>query len=236
MLQQTQKRKDDERKKKLIIAGLIGLLPFLYFAIIGFYDWTNVTTQDYELGAFFYHLRTPMRTTIATAITRMADREAQTIVTVVMVLLLFIFKKWRTGLWYGLTVLLGAYFLNGWVKDIYRRVRPEEIEHLIEQGGWAFPSGHAMGGMIVYGGLLFLALRYFKGPALRWTLTIFLGILILLIGLSRVYLGVHYLSDVIGGFSLGFTWLTLSIAFLGLRFTRMEFQPKRHYSFKDYSR
>ena len=63
-----------------------------------------------------------------------------------------------------------------------------------------------------------------------------LGILILLIGLSRIYLGVHYPSDVIAGFSLGFMWLTLSIAFLGLRFTREEFQSKKHYSFKDFSR
>lgn len=236
MYQYSKRQLDNQTSKKFIIAGLIGLLPFLYFAIIGFSDWTNVTAQDYEIGGFFYNLRMPMRTTIATAITRLADRGGQTIITVATVLVLFLSKKWRTGLWYGLTVLIGADLLNGFVKNIYQRIRPDQIEHLVDQGGYSFPSGHAMGSMIICGGLIFLIFRYFKSNWVKWSIGVFLGILILLIGLSRIYLGVHYPSDVIAGFSLGFMWLTLSIAFLGLRFTREEFQSKKRYSFKDFSR
>ncbi len=233
----SRKREDEGLRRIFLYIALFAVLPFLYFAIIGYSDWTNVTIQDYEIGSFFYALRTPIRTTVATGITRLADRETQVILTLIIAAILFAFKKWRTGLWYGLSVLIGAGLLNGGVKELYGRVRPEEIEHLVLQGGYTFPSGHAMGSMIVYGGLLFLIARafYFSRRNLRgltWLLGLFIGLLILVIGLSRIYLGVHYPSDVIGGFSLGFAWLSLSIALLGLKFTREEFQSQRKYSFR----
>lgn len=228
--------KDQSYRKRLIYIGLIALLPFLYFAVIGYFDWTNVTEQDYEIGAIFYRMHTPMRNTIATMITRLADFLTQVGVTVIITAFLMLVKKWRTGLWYGLTVLLGSGVLNGGIKELYRRVRPDQIEHLIEQGGYSFPSGHAMGSMIVYGGLLFLIIRYLHAQRLqlawlKWLLAIIFGVMILFIGLSRIYLGVHYPSDVIGGFSLGFTWLILSIAFFGLNITKKDFQPKNKYRF-----
>src|SRR5699024_1480614 len=137
--------------------------------------------------------------------------------------------------WIGVTVLIGADLLNAFIKNIYQRVRPEEINHLIEQSGYSFPSGHSMGSIIVFGSFIFLAFRYFKSKTIKRGLSIFFSLLILLIGLSRIYLGVHYLSDVIAGFSLVFAWLALSIAFFELKFTNEEFQPKKHYSFKDFS-
>ena len=236
MYQYSKRKTDIELKKKLLIAAGIAVIPFLYFAIVGYSDWTNIMAQDYKVGAFFYDLRTPMRTTIATGITRMADEEAQTLVAVVTTLFLVGFKKWRTGLWYGLTVLIGALGINGAVKHLYQRVRPEDIEHLIEQGGYAFPSGHAMGSVIVYGGIIFLAIRLLKSTSVKWAIGIVLGILILFIGLSRIYLGVHYPSDVIGGFSLGFAWLALSISVFGLKFTTEEFRQRNRYSYRHYSR
>lgn len=230
------RNKDYNYRKRLIYIGMFGLLPFLYFAALGYFDWTNVTQQDYEIGGFFYSMRTPMRNAIAIMITRLADFLTQVGVTVFIVAFLLLLKKWRTGLWYGFTVLIGSYFLNGGIKELYKRVRPDQIDHLIEQGGYAFPSGHAMGSMIVYGGLLFLIIRYLhvqRKPLawLQWLLVFFFGIMILFIGLSRIYLGVHYPSDVIGGFSLGFAWLSFSIAFLGLKFTKSEFQPRNKYRF-----
>ena len=236
MYQYSKRKTDIELKKKLLIAAGIAVIPFLYFAIIGYSDWVNITAQDYKVGAFFYDLRTPMRTMIATGITRIADEEGQALITVAVTLLLTAFKKWRTGLWYGLTVLFGALGLNGAVKNLYHRVRPLDIEHLIEQDGYAFPSGHAMGSMIVFGGIIFLAIRLLKSTVAKWAIGIVLGILILFIGLSRIYLGVHYPSDVIGGFSLGFTWLALSIALLGLRFTSEDFGRQSRYSYRYYNR
>lgn len=223
-------------QKKIFIAALIGLLPFLYFAIIGYFDGTNITAQDYEIGAVFYNFRLASRTPVVIGITRLADFETQVLITVVVTVFLLFLKKWRTALWYGLMVLFGAGFLNSGVKDFYARVRPDQIDHLIEQGGYAFPSGHSMGSMIVYGGILFVILRYLKAENGRlgwekWALSVLVGLLILSIGLSRIYLGVHYPSDVIGGFSLGFSWLLFSIGLLGLRLTREDFRPRNKYRF-----
>jgi len=236
MYQYPQQNKEKNRRKKLVIASLIGILPFILIAGIGLFDWTRITVQDYRIGALFYNLRSPVLTTIATFVTRIGDVESQVVITAVMVLALFIAKKWRTGFWFGLTVLIGAALINSGIKNFYQRVRPEEIEHLIEQGGYSFPSGHSMGSIIVFGGFIFLAFRFFKSEAIKWSLGILFGILILAIGLSRIYLGVHYPSDVIAGFSFGFSWLMLSIAFWGLEITHKEFQAKKRYSFKDYSR
>lgn len=232
MYEEGKRRRDKKLQQYFLIAALVGLLPFLYFAIVGYAGWTNVTVQDYKISAFFYNLHNPVRNFIATWVTHLADRIAQTAVTVLVVVVLFIFRKWRTALWYGLTVLLGADYLNSFVKDIYQRVRPDQIEPLVEIDGYAFPSGHSMGAMIVYGGLLFLTLRLLKRKSARWLLGVLTGVLILVIGLSRIYLAVHYPSDVIGGFSLGFSWLCLSIALFGLKFTRQEFRPRNRYSLR----
>lgn len=236
MYQYSKKKNDKDLRNKLLIAAAIAVLPFLYFAIMGVIDGETITVQDYRLGAFFYDLRQPMRTEIARAITRIGNEGGQALIAVAVTLILVVLKKWRTGLWYGLTVLFGALVLNQAVKYIYKRVRPEDIEHLIEQGGYAFPSGHAMGSMILFGGILFLSIRLLKSTALKWAIGIISGILILFIGLSRIYLGVHYPSDVIGGFSLGFTWLALSIALFGLKITSEEFGRKSRYSYRHYNR
>ena len=227
---------EKDLQKKIFIAALIGVLPFLYYAIIGYFDGTNITAQDYDIGAVFYNFRNASRTPIIIGITRLADFETQVLVAVVVTLFLILLKKWRTGLWYGLMVLFGAGLLNGGVKSFYARIRPDQIDHLIEQGGYSFPSGHSMGSMIIYGGILFIILRYIKSKRRKlgfekWVLGLLFGLLILAIGLSRIYLGVHYPSDVIGGFSLGFSWLLFSIGLLGLRFTREEFRPRNKYRF-----
>ena len=237
MKQYSFQKTDKNVQKLFLLIGLFGVIPFLYFAIIGYSNWENITAQDYEFGAFFYNMRTPMRTAVASKITWLANIKTQTLVTVIVTLLFVFTKKWRTGLWYGLTVLIGSGFLNGLIKYLYQRVRPDQIEHLIEQEGYSFPSGHAMGSMIVYGGLLFLIIRYLATKRhslvwLKWTFLVFFGLLILSIGLSRIYLGVHYPSDVIAGFSLGLTWLSFSIAALGLRFTHEEFRQQNKYRFK----
>lgn len=223
---------DKKLQKYFIIAALIGIVPFLYFAVIGYFDWTDVTAQDYKISAFFYKLHNPLRNFVATWITHLADQLTQIGVALVVVVVLFLYRKWRTALWYGLTALFGAYLLNGFVKEFYQRLRPDQIEPLVEIGGFSFPSGHAMGSVIVYGGILFLVIRSVRSHGVKWFFGIFTGLLILVIGLSRIYLAVHFPSDVMGGFSLGFAWLCLSIAFFGLKFTRQEFRPKNPYSMR----
>lgn len=234
MYQYSEKQDDRKRRQHFLYIALISILPFLLFGFIGYQDWSSITAIDYGIGAFFYDLREPVRTTMVTGITRIADRSGQTLITIIAVILLMLFRKWWTGLWFGLTVLIGSDYLNDFVKNIFQRMRPDQIDHLVEQGEYAYPSGHAMGAMIIFGGLLFILIRYLRAKRqdtaiLTWVLAVFFSLLILAIGLSRIYLGVHYPSDVIGGFSLGLAWLSLSIAAFGYPLTKREFIRQNKY-------
>lgn len=95
------------------------------------------------------------------------------------------------------------------LKHIFYRARPL-VEALYLETGSSFPSGHTTAAMALYGFILYTVWKHEKHP-LSNPFIIFLSILIVLIGMSRLYLGVHYLSDVLAGYLLGLIWLSVSI-------------------------
>ena len=101
-----------------------------------------------------------------------------------------------------------ATFLNIFLKNIIQRPRPDDFR-LINETGYSFPSGHSMISMAYYGYLIYLIFKFVKNKKLKVFLITFLCILILTIGLSRIYLGVHYTSDVIAGFVLSVSYLII---------------------------
>lgn len=105
--------------------------------------------------------------------------------------------------------LSSAWVMMGFLKDLFARSRPMG-EALTMAGGYSFPSGHAMLSMACYGFLAGLLLSYSRSRA-AYRVVVSLYILVFLIGISRVYLNVHYLSDVLVGFILGFIIMTLSL-------------------------
>lgn len=128
-----------------------------------------------------------------------------------------VFALWKNKKYsfYGKMVavnLLVSSILNETFKIIFHRVRPDELR-LIEISGFSFPSGHSMVGISFYG---FIAYLFYRNMKSRWKYFIvtMLSVLILLIGLSRIYLGVHYASDVLAGFSAGLAWLAVFITLI----------------------
>ena len=101
--------------------------------------------------------------------------------------------------------------LNQLLKRILQRPRPTEFR-IVEETGYSFPSGHSMVSMAFYGYLIYLIYRYIKNKYVKWILITILSILICLIGISRIYLGVHYTSDVLGGFLLSISYLVVYIS------------------------
>lgn len=104
--------------------------------------------------------------------------------------------------------LVVAAVLNFLLKNILQRPRPTEFR-IIDENGYSFPSGHSMVSMAFYGFIIYLIYKYVKKDNIKWPLIIFLGALILFIGVSRIYLGVHYTSDVLGGFLISISYLII---------------------------
>ena len=103
-----------------------------------------------------------------------------------------------------------AIILNILLKNIVQRPRPIGFR-LIEETGYSFPSGHSMVSMAFYGYLIYLIYKNVKNKYWKWLGIIGLSILIIAIGVSRIYLGVHYTSDVIAGFLVSIAYLIVFI-------------------------
>jgi len=127
--------------------------------------------------------------------------------------LIIFFLFVRQHRWYSIKVpaiALSSLALMFLLKNLFGRPRPD-IPLLEEARGLSFPSGHALMSVTFYGLLIYIAWKLIRLKWLKWTLVIFLVFLIFVIGLSRIYLRVHYASDVLAGFAVGFLWLVFSI-------------------------
>ena len=101
--------------------------------------------------------------------------------------------------------------LNQLLKAILKRPRPTEYR-IVEETGYSFPSGHSMVSMAFYGYLIYLIYKYVKNKYIKWISIVLLSILVCSIGISRIYLGVHYTSDVLGGFLISMSYLVIYIS------------------------
>lgn len=203
--------------KIMVWVGLFLVIPFVLLAIASLYEWGLLGWIDDEIGMEIIENRHPFLNTVMTWITHIGGVPASiVIVTGIAGYLYFKLKEKALAIWYVLTVAIGAGALNQLFKYLFARERPSDIEQLIEQGGYSFPSGHSMGSMVLYGGLVFLFVQLGKGRTKKIAAAIVAAFIILLVGISRIYLGVHFPSDVIGGFSLGAAALAISIALYGL--------------------
>lgn len=125
------------------------------------------------------------------------------------IILFFVIKDKKIGI--SIITNLGIVtILNQIIKFIMQRPRPTEFR-IIEETGYSFPSGHSMVSLAFYGYLIYLIYKYINNKHLKRTLIIILSVLICIIGVSRIYLGVHYTSDVLGGFLISFSYLIIYI-------------------------
>ena len=129
---------------------------------------------------------------------------------ILTILLIVVLKNKKVGLSICINLVVVT-ILNQLLKRLLQRPRPTEFR-IIEETGYSFPSGHSMVSMAFYGYLIYLIYRFVKNKYLKWISIVLLSLLICLIGISRIYLGVHYTSDVLGGFLISISYLVIYIS------------------------
>lgn len=197
-----------KNNKRILIAGC----ALICFALIAYFvSKDSVIMFDTIIRQWFYDLRNPFLNGIMIFITYLGNWQS----VVLLCLVLLIIKKTRKSI--GLTVSVTAIIstvLYKIIKEIFKRARPDVAVRIIKQGGYSFPSGHSFNCIVIYGLLIYLIGRYCKNKKTANILTALISILIFLIGISRIYVGVHFPTDVLGGWSLGIAFLVLVINIL----------------------
>ena len=169
-------------------------------------------TIDSTVAKFLYNLRTDFMVRLFFVLTQFCNQYV-IVVGVVIMSVIFIRKK-KSYVILGLMVSVAGSALTVMLgKHIYKIGRPDEYSYY-HMSSYSFPSGHATASVAFYGIFFYLLIKNSKRIKSKFVLLACGFALILIIGFSRIYLCEHYLSDVMGGYLLGFLWLLLSISIL----------------------
>lgn len=158
-------------------------------------------------GFISAHIISDSLTPVIRVVTKAAS--AATLITIAAVMLVVTSLRHRPRV--GIAVALNLAFIAG-INEIFKMImqRPRpNVPRLAVENGYSFPSGHAMASTAFYGFLIYLTYRYVHNRAAKWVIIVLLVLLVPTIMFTRVYLGVHYVSDVLAGCLCSIAWLTL---------------------------
>ena len=192
--------------KKILVFGLEFVLAICFILILILVLNGNISWFDNKVYSIVSKFICNPITTIMKNITNFGN--GYTLITLTVLLILFCKNKPYFGI--NLVVI---FCLNIIIKKIIARPRP--IGHnLITEGGYSFPSGHSMISMAVYGFIIYYIYKNVSNKKIKWLLIISLSFLLIVIGFSRIYLGVHFASDVLAGYLLSLIWLITFITII----------------------
>lgn len=185
---------------------------FLYlFVFLFFVDFIMVITGfssnfDNAISLFFSVHNNVIFTNIFKAISFICSPKFMIVLNVLLFIFIIVKKKYK--LFIIVLSSISSVIINNLVKIIVRRERPDYLRMVMEKS-YSFPSGHAMISVLFFGSIIYLVNKY--NLKYKKLITFSLSTFVLLVGISRIYLGVHYLTDVVGGYLLGFIVLFLII-------------------------
>lgn len=189
------------QKKNILLICLIIFFIFITTLVI----FNKINFIDSSVYNFLISFKNDSLTNFFRFITKFSN--VAFLVIFVLIVLLILRNKDAVFVIFNLIFLR---LLNYVIKIIIKRDRPN-ILRLIKIGEYSFPSGHAMISMGVYGYLIYLIYKKVKNTYIKYLGIIILSLLIILIGISRIYLGVHYFSDVVAGYTLSLIYLIIFI-------------------------
>lgn len=175
---------------------------------------------DGAILSFFASLRTPRLTAIAVDITALGSTTVLTLVTIVFLAFMLMLKRKDLAV-HLIVASAGAGLISKGLKAFFARDRPTIVEKLVQAHGHSYPSGHSLASAAVYLTLALLSYQTLKKTAHKGVVFVLAAMLVGLIGLSRIYLGVHYPTDVAGGILVGTSW-ALALTFVHSEFIKSE--------------
>lgn len=187
-----------KRYKSVIISWLI-LFGYLWIFFQGYLE-----TWDQVIYQFLHSLTSTSVTGMMIAVTFIGS-----VIGVVIICLICLIADWRKGLFISMNVAFVT-LCNMIIKNIIQRPRPS-VTHLVIETGYSFPSAHSMVSFALFAMIAYFLWRKHKITA------ILIMCFPMMIGITRIYLGVHYASDVIGGFLFALAYLCLVISIFGKR-------------------
>lgn len=201
-------------KKIYYISGAITTLAFLILALFVKIDFTHGPFPfDRPIQTWAFHLQSSSGLTyFFSHMTNIFGDKGGIIVAVLLALVLYLlFKQKEATIWFAATVVLSL-ALNTVIKVIIGRERPDihRLAAFANEAGKSFPSGHSIFATIIFGSIFFICLGKIKNRSSKILLGILCIILIALVMFSRIFVGVHYPSDTIGGFLEGISILLLT--------------------------
>ena len=202
-------------KNSAKLAGLFGTIFTIWAVLVATHS-SIITSFD----TFFINLLTntnPANITFATNFTTLGNTKTLTFLTILVGVILLLLKKYGYAGWFVGTMAL-ANLTNTIIKNIVQRPRPN-VKHLVYAGGYSFPSGHSIGSMTFFLLLVILVALFVKNKTAKLGLTFVLIAEPLLVGYTRIFVHVHYPSDVFGGFLLAWTFICLSL-FVGQKLAK----------------
>ena len=189
------------KKKTLLITNLL-IIIIIIFLELKFNN--KLTSYDLVVSNIIWGIRTPLLTSIMKIISFLASTKF-----IIVVLIIYIFI--HRDVYFPLNMSIST-IINTVLKRIIKRSRPSNI--LVIEKSYSFPSGHSMASMSFYGYIIYKVIESKINKSYKIALTLFFSILILLVGFSRIYLGAHYLSDVICGYLISLEYLVIYITIL----------------------
>ncbi len=198
------------------IVTYISLLLFLILTILVFTN--NFSYIDDKIESFILSIRNKNLTDTMNTITNIGSAYSLIVITI---LLLFFLKNKKTCLLITLNLIF-SFLSSQIVKFILQRERPINIG-LVSTSGYSYPSGHSMVSMAYFGFMAYLIYKNISNVFLKIIFIMLFILLSIVIGFSRIYLGVHYFSDVLGGFLLSIFYLSL---FININNTRINEERK----------
>jgi undecaprenyl-diphosphatase len=190
--------------------GVIAFSTFGNLALVVIREETLVQF-DSQLATALYANSSGSEIIFFSTITSLGGLLATTVLGGGIAIALFIYRQ-RLLFISWIVATLGNSLLNGLLKTIFQRGRPEFDEPILIETYYSFPSGHAMGAVVLYGMIAYLLIVLFHHRTNPIYLISLVVTLVILIGFSRLYLGAHYFSDVLAGYLAGIGWLSIVIS------------------------